>query len=294
MECQYCKKVLTTKTSLVAHQKKTKYCLKIQGITNLKHKNKCEFCNNNFTTNGNLTVHLTTCAVKPVIIKLKEEINNWEKKYNKLEKDNIVFQNNANNEWEKKYNEVVIQKDIFEKMALTLAKKPTNTTNIENLHLTVFNKTMYDIKRIVNEKYNKNHLVLGQKGVADFTYNHILKVENESEPPMYVITDKTRGNAKYKKSPTEIVTDNGMQGLTDKLYPSIQSKATEIASTEDIFNNQLLMKGFQNVMNMNRNNSDFRKEMIKLHEDKTYLQNEKDNCDEEYNEFELIENDTQV
>jgi hypothetical protein len=36
MECQYCKKILQNKYSLISHQTKTKYCLKLQGKDNEK------------------------------------------------------------------------------------------------------------------------------------------------------------------------------------------------------------------------------------------------------------------
>jgi hypothetical protein len=37
MECEFCKKILQNKYSLVSHQTKTKYCLKLQGFQLLKN-----------------------------------------------------------------------------------------------------------------------------------------------------------------------------------------------------------------------------------------------------------------
>jgi hypothetical protein len=148
----------------------------------------------------------------------------------------------------------------------TLAKNPrmTKTTNIHNtLNLSIFNKTDEDIKQIVDEKYNKEYLIEGQKGVARFAHSYVLNTE-ENQAPMYTITDKTRGNGKYKSSNSEIVIDNGMQGLTKKIHPSIKNKAINIAIAEDAMNNQDIYDGYQDVFKMDDDNSAFRDEMIKL------------------------------
>jgi len=148
-----------------------------------------------------------------------------------------------------------------------LAKNPrkTTTTTINNINLSVFNKSEKDIKQLVEDNYNKEYLIEGQKGVARFTHSHVLKTE-PNEMPMYAITDKTRGNGKYKSSNSEVVIDNGMQGLTKKIHPSIKNKAINIALVEDAMNNQEIYQGYQEVFNMNDDNSVFRKEMVRLTE----------------------------
>ena len=59
MECQYCKKTLTSKYSLKVHKKKTKYCLKIQGKS-LKGDFECK-CGKTFTQKHHLLDHQTIC-----------------------------------------------------------------------------------------------------------------------------------------------------------------------------------------------------------------------------------------
>jgi hypothetical protein len=81
---------------------------------------------------------------------------------------------------------------------------------------------------------------------------------------MYTITDKTRGHGKYKNSNSEVVIDNGMQGLTKKLHPSIKNKAINIAIVEDAMNNKDIYDGYQEIFKMDDDNSVFREEMIRL------------------------------
>ena len=67
LECNFCKKVFSTKSNLLNHQKKAKYCLKIQKqkeIPNSESEDinfKCEYCQRNFSTKRVLSNHKTVC-----------------------------------------------------------------------------------------------------------------------------------------------------------------------------------------------------------------------------------------
>jgi hypothetical protein len=240
MECQYCKTILKTNSALKQHQTKTKYCLKLQGKDNEKGTFICRGCDKDFHQKSNLTIHIKTCeSYKPENLLKRIEILENEKK--------ILIQE---------------KKDLIE----IIAKNPRKTTTINNtINLSVFNKSENDIKQLVEDNYNKDYLIEGQKGVARFTHSHVLKTKPD-EMPMYEITDKTRGNGKYKSSKSEVVIDNGMQGLTKKIHPSIKNKAINIALIEDVMNNKEIYQGYQEVFKMNDDNSVFRKEMIRLSE----------------------------
>ena len=248
MECQYCKTILQSKYSLISHQTKTKYCLTLQGKEK-KGLFVCQGCDKDFNQKIHLSNHEKVCEyctpkVKELLKKielLENEKNIW------LEEKKILLQE---------------KKDLIE----TIAKNPRKTTNIHtNLNLSVFNKSDEDIKQLVQDNYNKEYLIEGQKGVARFTHSHVLKTE-PNQLPMYTITDKTRGNGKYKTSNSEVVIDNGMQGLTKKLHPSIKNKAINIAIIEDAMNNKEVYEGYQEVFKMDDDNSVFRDEMIRLAE----------------------------
>ena len=255
MECEYCKKSLKTKSSLNNHKKSAKYCLKIQGC----EKNKdfiCDSCGTGFTLKSTLIKHIKICGANTSHVKaIKNELVIYKHKVEILEQRVLDLENDKKTLHES-----------YTDLANTLAKRSTTTTNntVNNLNLAVFNKTQADIKRIVDEKYDKEYLMEGQKGVARFTNSHVLNTTSDDQTPMYLITDKTRCNGKYRVSENEVVTDNGMMGLTNKIHPSIKKKAVFIAAEGDAMNDEELFKNFQEVFEMNDDNTIFRKEMIRI------------------------------
>jgi KilA-N domain/Meiotically up-regulated gene 113 len=61
MECDFCKKTFSTKYLLTQHQKKTKYCLDIQGEQSMF---ECNFCRKHLSTKDRLIVHTNSCKEK--------------------------------------------------------------------------------------------------------------------------------------------------------------------------------------------------------------------------------------
>jgi hypothetical protein len=61
MECDFCKKTFSTKYLLTQHQKKTKYCLDIQGEQSIF---ECNFCHKHLSTKDRLIVHTNSCKEK--------------------------------------------------------------------------------------------------------------------------------------------------------------------------------------------------------------------------------------
>ena len=216
----------------------------------------CSGCDKDFYQKIHLANHEKICEYcTPKVRELLKRIEllENEKKQLILEKEILIH--------EKK--EII---NMYADLTHTLAKNPRNTTtnNIHNtLNLSVFNKTATDIKKIVEENYDKEYLIQGQKGVARFTHSHVLKTE-EKQLPIYTITDKTRGNGKYRSSETEVVTDPCMFGLTKKIYPNIKIKAINIGLAEGIMKNQEMFGGYQEVFNMIDDNTVFREEMVRL------------------------------
>ena len=87
MECCYCKKNFSNKSTLNTHQKTTKYCLKIQNAETELNKFNCNYCKKILTTKQHLSIHLTTCKEKEIQDRLNEEFKIKEKQYQKqLEK----------------------------------------------------------------------------------------------------------------------------------------------------------------------------------------------------------------
>ena len=57
MNCEYCNKIYSTKSSLNNHQKTAKFCIKLQN-TNINTRFDCSYCKKNFTSKYNLSLHL--------------------------------------------------------------------------------------------------------------------------------------------------------------------------------------------------------------------------------------------
>jgi hypothetical protein len=83
MECKFCKKVLSTNSSLNVHQKRTRSCLKIQGKT-IKGEFICKLCGKDFQVKFHLQNHQNICEKNiPNIEKLQRD-NDLLKKENEM------------------------------------------------------------------------------------------------------------------------------------------------------------------------------------------------------------------
>ena len=72
MECQFCQNVFSNKQNLNAHQRKAKYCLKIQG-KQPKCTFTCNICDTRFTSKYNLNRHIKLCQNDVKISKFQYE-----------------------------------------------------------------------------------------------------------------------------------------------------------------------------------------------------------------------------
>jgi len=72
MECEFCKKILSSLSSLNNHKLTAKYCLKIQNKT-VTEKFKCTYCDKNFTAKNTLISHTKICKDINIIIHTKDK-----------------------------------------------------------------------------------------------------------------------------------------------------------------------------------------------------------------------------
>ena len=227
-------------------------------------KFKCDKCDKMFTLKSSLNRHLNTCGSKVDIINQVKELTS--------ENQNIKEQNNI---LKKQLGDALEREEKlrqdYKNLALTCANKTTNnnnntitnTTNTINntsVNLSIFDKTEDDISKLVSDNYDKNYLVEGQKGMAKFTCKFVINNTDKNKAPIYAITDKSRKNGKYKISDDEIVDDQGFSGLGKKIYPPIKQKAIVIMQNENsTFDNEILMSGFNDIMNFDSNNGVFKR-----------------------------------
>ena len=184
MECQFCKTVLASKYSLQVHQKRVKYCLKIQEQTNSNVINElieCEYCKKKQSKN-NFERHKNNCKISFIIqlksrddevLKLKEEISS-------LKAQLDIYKNLS----------IDSQQCIKE-----IAKQPktsTSTTNNNILNLAPFNMTEFTEKvtYAIDTNMTEAHVLDGQEGVARLV-SSCLKTDDGKK--LITCTDISRG-----------------------------------------------------------------------------------------------------
>lgn len=212
--CDFCKKDFSFKGNMLSHQKTAKYCLDIQG----KNCNafECSFCCKIFTTHQNLNDHLTSCKEK--------EKKQYEIKIQELEKQIILVKNDCENTLEKQKQEYSNQlrdqeqyyKDKLDEKETTITKLEAKLEKFENAVIAntrnpittnnntiVLNNTLNlndteKFKSIIGEGLNKNVVCNGQKGLAKFVFDNILK--GPDGKLMYKCVDPSRQNFEFTNS----------------------------------------------------------------------------------------------
>jgi len=197
MECEFCNKSFSTKYLLTQHQKKTKYCLDLQGSNSVF---QCKFCNKQLSTKDRLILHTNSCKEnneKENIIKkeYEEKIKIIEKEYDdKLKIVDKVLQekNEYITKLETKLEKIEAKLDSkLEKLesAVTtiaiesktaLSTPSTTTNNTTNITVTQTNNNVLNLSKEHVNKVLKDHLdydvvYAGQAGFAKFVVDKMLK-----------------------------------------------------------------------------------------------------------------------
>jgi hypothetical protein len=193
-------------------------------------------------TNQSLKKHLVICKYK--LLKqenelLKQEIINYKFEIDELKKendDNKQLQIENNEEIKKSQmriveleavNKIYLQgHEVVQKMAI----QPKNTTN--NDTRIKINNNFFDnperMKQMIDEKLTKDYISEGQKGVAQFACNNLLKDENGNMN--YICSDLSRHVFKFYNSEGNIEKDVKANKLTDMLIEAgIANKALSMA-----------------------------------------------------------------
>jgi len=221
-KCEYCENVFKTIKILNHHQKTAKFCL-------IKQNKKyiCEHCNKMSYSHNDFENHQNNCVVF-----LKSKIKELEDE----NKDIIYYQNKiefCEKQLIEKDNKIKDLQDQIVSITKTAISKPTttNNNNINNkiMNMSVLNLDGENIKSIINNKYNLDVISDGQKGIAKFATNFLLK---DSDGNLnYVCTDPSRKIFKYKNHDGEVEKDINAQKLTDILTDNgILSTTARISS----------------------------------------------------------------
>jgi hypothetical protein len=293
MDCIFCKKTFSSRSSLNNHQKTTKYCLKLQGK---KYENKnfnCEYCYKTFTTKQYLINHLQFCNVKKekdIIKKKDDELKNkLLKKEKDLENKFLKKEKEFEIKLKEKDDEINRLKELNAELRgkLTtfkedhefikeIAKQPKNTTNNTtnntlNIKSCIDFNNVNKIKDVIDNDFNIKYAIEGQKGLARFVTEKLLTDDNGNL--IYVCTDPSRQIFKYKDVAGEIKKDVEAKKLTNYIVDGgIKNKVVDIAGNWykddngniDIDKFNIMVEQQQNILKLKDDNNSFKKELATI------------------------------
>jgi len=266
--CEYCDKTLASYNSLYTHQKRAKYCLKIQcekgSIEKISYLT-CKDCNKHFTTKRERQNHVEICLEK-----YKKENEELKRMNEELKKDNESLK------LEKAKTQVY--KDLFTNLSdkttdclHEIAKQPRtqNTTQTNQLLLlTPFdleNQEVQEfIKNSVEEHFDKDYFLDGPKGVAQFAVDKLLR--DTDGKLKYVCTDPSRHIFKFRSDNGDILRDVKALKLTSLLTPSVKNKSALISQENcDLsFDDDPYQQKCEEIHSIENDNGTFRSELSAL------------------------------
>jgi len=236
MECEFCKKKLSNKSTLSIHQTTTKYCLKIQGKIKIEASTKvfeCSFCNKVFNFKHHLNQHIPCC--KNISIEKNKE--------NKLLKEELIKKEillSAYKEQLQKQEAQIseLQKTI-ERMGTKAIEKPTTTnnnttTNNTKINLVPFDLTNEYVSNIITGNFNDVHILEGVHGLAKFVKDKIITLEDGTL--VYRCFDTSRQIFKYQDKNGNIVKDPKALKLIELIQPALKEQTNTLY---DFFNDEI-------------------------------------------------------
>jgi hypothetical protein len=259
MECKYCNNIFKTSSILKNHQQSAKYCLKIQNNIEKAIMFNCEHCGSKLTSKHRLITHLISCSVNIPFVqdKFKEkdkELSICNTRIKELEKQLEIYKALAEREL-----------DCME----SIAKQPrtTNTQTNNNLNLlTPMDLNRESFSKTIKEAFGDNYLLEGQKGIARFAFDKLLK--DEKGNLKYVCTDPSRQTYRFKALDGTIERDIKAKKLTSAIAEDVIRHSYTI-SKEKIQNGDsevflLYSNNITDINDISTDNGNFRNELASL------------------------------
>ena len=219
MECQFCKKILSTKSALKVHQTRTRNCLKLQGKENIKGKFVCNLCGKDFQVKCNLKDHQLICKKNsPNILKLKDEIADLCQQNQKIKYDFCILQ--KENDMLKE--ELEKFRTDYKDLATTAVKRPTTNKNIQINNYIKNMPPLLDSDIKDNVQYlTLDHHVKGAEGYAEYALEFPFKNK-------IVCVDVARNKIKYKNEEGDIIEDVGFKKMMMKLCDALKTRSFDL------------------------------------------------------------------
>ena len=212
MKCQFCCNEFSNKQNLNQHQKKAKYCLKIQG-KKIDNEYNCDTCEKSFCSASKLRRHKIKCSSKELVKTLKKNIR-------ELEERNISLGERCNTLSE----QLEKTQQRYDKLSLTAVKRPTvsnKTIYVNNLIKNMQPLTLQDIESTV-PMLTLEHHAKGAEGYAQFALEFPFKDK-------IVCVDVSRNKIKYKNDEGDIIEDVGFRKMMIKLCKSLRDRSFSLS-----------------------------------------------------------------
>ena len=264
MECEFCKKVFSTKSNLNSHQKRAGYCLEMQG--KCERHFECNDCHKQFNYKKILIDHAHTCKEK----KKKEIINKDQAHLNELEKQRNDYEGRLRNLDERLRNleEQLREKDrIISEIALQ--PRGTTHTHTDNRVQTILTGhfDMSNVSRVsdvLDEFLDKDVVAMGQKGLGEMIATRLLRDEEGKQ--LYVCTDLSRHHFKFVNTEGLTETDPKAYRLIGLIQEAgLSSKTAEVMQAiydefdhSDADSPEVYSQSILELMTLKRDSSKFR------------------------------------
>jgi len=262
MECEYCKKSFSNKFTLKNHQLNAKYCLEIRKKDNENFK--CSFCKKNLASKWSLDNHLDNCVDKfKILLEEKEkDILHCKENISKLENQN---------------KELLQQIKDLASIAIDKPNTINNNHNLTNnsnnkmidnrtLNMIPLDLNQENLKRTLEEKFTENHLINGQKGVAQFFVENILVSDDNKY--MIKCTDPSRKMFIYLDSEGKLHKDMNAFKLTHIISDPVIDISHKLVNElpdkypDDMDRVDYAMNKFVEIVNIKTDNNEFIKNLI--------------------------------
>ena len=272
MNCQFCNKDFSNKSSLTNHQKTAKYCLKLQDTDKEISNFNCDYCKKLFTSRQNLNIHLAICKDKEIKILKKEKDKEIEILRKEKDKEIEILRKEKDKQENNYKDQIKELQQIIERMSLKAIERPT-TTNNNTLNITSFMDfdNMDKIKNAIEDKLDINYVVDGQKGLAHFVKDNLLT--DDTGKLLYICTDPSRHIFKYKDSSGEVKKDVEAKKLTNYILEGgIRTKSAVLGNDWckddkgdiNIGRFNVMIEQQQSIMKLSDDNNSFKKELVSL------------------------------
>lgn len=229
IRCEFCNKDFSSNGNLTTHKKTAKYCLKKRGVFSNSETNvECKYCLKPFTSTQSSKSHEEKCSYKSIA-----NIENLYKLKLQEKDQEIKF---LKQQVERQHTEIEAFKQQVASIALEGVRKHTTTTtnNIMSI-LTPLDLSEEKINSIVENSLDSTYFLDAQKGVAKFCTDNLIKTEEGKQ--RLVCSDPVRERYKYIDEKGNLIEDiQARQFLQKVLNPIIENSKKVHKDLKDKYN----------------------------------------------------------